>query len=371
MIVVLLNAYIALLALFVWLGFVRLNLFWKISPVLVLLLLLIGLFIPMGWGAPSGPVAVIRNSVQIVPNVSGQVVDVPVKPNLPLKAGDVLFRIDPAPFEYSVKDLQAQVVSAEQKAEQLKSNLDAASANLKAVAAQLGFAEQRRDDMARLARSNATSEFRVQDEQRQVDTLNAQFSAAKAQETSARLALASQVEGVNTDVVRTKAQLGNAQWELDQTTVRAPAEGYVTNLALRTGARVTSQAPAMAFIDTGDTIVGVEIAQIYARYIEPGQLAEVTFKTFPGEIFSGRVETVIQAIASGQTQPGGLAVTPVDVQSAPFVVRIKLDDQSIARRLPAGSTGLAAIYTDHVKAAHVIRQVVLRQAAILNYVNPF
>ena len=68
---------------------------------------------------------------------------------------------------------------------------------------------------------------------------------------------------------------------------------------------------------------------------------------------------------------GGLAVAPTSVQAAPFVVRFKLDDQEVAQRLPAGSTGLAAIYTDQVKARHVIRQVVLRQTAILNYVNPF
>jgi hypothetical protein len=75
--------------------------------------------------------------------------------------------------------------------------------------------------------------------------------------------------------------------------------------------------------------------------------------------------------ATGQTQVGGLAVTPTDIQSAPFVVRIRLDDQDVARRLPAGSTGLAAIFTDHVKAAHLIRRVLLRQTAIINYVNPF
>src|SRR3954462_13049233 len=79
----------------------------------------------------------------------------------------------------------------------------------------------------------------------------------------------------------------------------------------------------------------------------------------------------LQAIASRQVQTGGLAVAPSDIQSAPFVVRIKLDNQEVAQRLPAGSTGLAAIYTDHVKAAHVIRKVILRQTAILNYVNPF
>jgi hypothetical protein len=72
-----------------------------------------------------------------------------------------------------------------------------------------------------------------------------------------------------------------------------------------------------------------------------------------------------------QTQVGGLAVAPAEVQAALFIVRIRLDDTAIAKALPAGSTGLAAIYTDHVKAAHVIRKVVLRQAAIMNYVVPF
>jgi multidrug resistance efflux pump len=99
MIVVLLNVYLALLFILVKFRIVPFNLFWKVSPVLVLLLLLIGLFIPMGWGAPQGSVLVVRNSVAIVPDVAGEVAEVPVQPNQPLKAGDVLFRIDPVPFQ--------------------------------------------------------------------------------------------------------------------------------------------------------------------------------------------------------------------------------------------------------------------------------
>ena len=67
MIVVLLNSYIAILALFVWLRFIPFNLFWKLSPVIVLIALLAGLFIPMGWGAPSGPAVALRNSVSGAP----------------------------------------------------------------------------------------------------------------------------------------------------------------------------------------------------------------------------------------------------------------------------------------------------------------
>ena len=311
MIVVLLLSYIAILALFVWLRFIPLNLFWKLSPVIVLLGLDLGLFIPMGWGAPSGPAAVLRNSVQIVPSVAGEVVDVPVVANTPVKQGDVLFRIDPTTY-------QAQV---------------------QAIEAQLKFAELRLGQYSELQRRDTGRAFDVQQHESEVEQL--------------------------------RAQLDGAKWNLDKTIVRAPADGYVTNLALRKGARVTAQSPVMAFIDTSETIFGVEIPQVYARYIEVGQPVEITFKTHPGEVYTGRVEAVLQAIASGQTQVGGLAVAPSEIQSAPFVIRVKLDDQEVARRLPAGSTGLAAIYTDRVKASHVIRKVVLRQTAILNYVNPF
>jgi hypothetical protein len=79
----------------------------------------------------------------------------------------------------------------------------------------------------------------------------------------------------------------------------------------------------------------------------------------------------LQAIASGQAQTSGTAVTPKAIEAGPFVVRVKLDDAPLAERLPAGATGTAAVYTEHVKVSHVIRRVLLRQVAILNYINPF
>ena len=147
----------------------------------------------------------------------------------------------------------------------------------------------------------------------------------------------------------------------------------MTNLALRTGARVASLplSPVMAFVDTSETIVGAAIQQIDARYVQPGQNAEVTFKFIPGHVYAGKVVAVLQAIATGQVQASDLAVTPRAIEAAPFAVRVALDDASVAGRLPAGSTGEAAIYTDHVKASHAIRKVLLRQIAILNYINPF
>ncbi len=313
MIVFLFNIYLLILFLLVWFKVVPFNLFWKISPLLVLLILTVGLFIPMGWGAPSGPVLLGRHSVQIVPDVAGEVIDVPVQPNVPLRAGDVLFRIDPTTYQAQVDTLSAQ----------------------------LKFAELRHGQMTQLQRGDAGRAFDVQQRESEVEQI--------------------------------KAQLASARWNLDKTVVRAPTDGFVTNLALRKGARVTSLplAPVMAFIDTTDSVIAMEVAQINARYIELGQRVEVTFKFLPGHIFGGHVDTVLQAVAAGQAQPSGLAVTPKDVQSAPFVIRLSLDDPEVAKRLPAGSTGEAAIYTEHVQMAHVIRKVMLRMTAIMNYINPF
>ena len=176
------------------------------------------------------------------------------------------------------------------------------------------------------------------------------------------------------EVDQLKAPLEGAQWNLDKTVVRAPADGYVTNVALRKGARVANLplAPVMAFIDTSDTLIGVEIAQNDARYVRPGQEAEVTFKFKPGRVYAGegRKRPAGDRNRTGRRRPGWPLRRKI-VPSLPFVVRIKLDDAEFARRLPAGATGEAAIFTDHVKAAHVIRKVLLRQVAILNYVNPF
>jgi crotonobetainyl-CoA:carnitine CoA-transferase CaiB-like acyl-CoA transferase len=110
---------------------------------------------------------------------------------------------------------------------------------------------------------------------------------------------------------------------------------------------------------------------VCADIVDNHQEAEVTFKFAPGQIYTGKVESVLQAIATGQTQVSGTAVVPKEVEAAPFVARVKLDDAGVARKLPAGATGTAAIYTDHLKPTHVVRRVILRQIAIVNYVNPF
>ena len=177
MMIAIMSVYLVLLFALVRVGIVSFNLFWKSSPFIVLLLLNFGLFIPMGWGAPQGSALVVRNAVSIIPSVAGEVIDVPVEGNVALKEGDVLFRIDPVPYEAQVKALEAQ----------------------------LKFQDLRLSQMTQLLERDSGRAFDVQQRQADVDQL--------------------------------KAQLEGARWNLDKTVVRAPADGYVTNVALRKGAR--------------------------------------------------------------------------------------------------------------------------------------
>jgi RND family efflux transporter MFP subunit len=312
MIIFLTLSYIAVLFALVKFRVLPDNLYVRVSPVGFMLLLFLFLFVPLQWGAPAGPAVIIRNAVSIVPNVAGQVVEVVVQPNQPVTKGDVLFRIDPTQYQAKVDQL----------------------------AAQLKLAELREQQFSQLEARDAGSRFKVEEAQANVGSL--------------------------------RAQLADAQWQLDSTTVRAPANGFATNVALRPGSRVTAVplAGAMPFFDTSEAIVGVQIHQIHARFIEPGQSADITFKEFPGQVFKGTIESVLPAISQGQVAVSGTAVAQAQLAPDPFYVRLKLDDPKVADKLKAGSYGQAAIYTSSMRAAHVIRRVMIWMQAWMNYLVP-
>ena len=126
----------------------------------------------------------------------------------------------------------------------------------------------------------------------------------------------------------------------------------------------------MVFIDTSEKAIVTQIDQIYLRHLRPGQPVELTFKTRPGEIMSGTVETVFDVASGGQALVTGTVATAHNVVSEPFFVRIKPDDPKLTDKLPAGAVGSAAIFTDSATPTHFIRKVMMRMESILNYVNP-
>jgi len=277
--------------------------------------------------SPISPDArMFRYLIPIVPNVKGQVVDVPIQALQPLKEGDVLFRIDPEPYRHAVHQFEAQVERVE---------------------AEWRLAKVNRDRAAKLLEVQSAAQV-------DLDIWTAKMDAAAAA------------------IAGGKAQLDNARWQLQETTVRAPADGYVLNLQLRPGNFVTSvpMASSLAFVSGEANPVIASFSQSAVRRIRVGDDADLVFNNRPGETFSGKVERIVGL--SAQSQISASSTLP-SITGAPvtdrWVVAIDMNDQDIARSLPQGAAGTVAIYTDAGKPVHVISKVAMRMSAWLGYLT--
>lgn len=321
MIVFLTLCYVGVLFLLVKAKVITLNLWWKLSPVVWVLLLLVVLFIPMQWGAPTGVVNLNQEVLRVVPQVSGEVIDVPVRPLEPVSKGDVLFRIDPDPYQYKVAGLEAQL---------------------------------------ELARINLARAIKL-----------------KTSDYAAQVT----IDQYTAEVGLLESQLDDARYDLVKTTVRAPADGYAVGVTLAVGQRVTSlnQAGWIAYVNQEKSTLVLGIQQGHARHVEIGQLAEVTFKILPGKIFNATVQRIAPITPDAQLDPSGaipLAPTARDVPQ-PFGVVLELEEGSFNNaglsslaiaQTPGGAFGNGAIYTESSQVSHIIRKVMLRMTAWLNYV---
>ncbi len=298
---------------------------WYLSVLVWVVFLHIVLFFPLQFWAPSGKAVALLPTVEIIPNVSGQVIEINAKAGERVKQGDVLFRIDPKPFEYKVKQLEASLAEAITSRDLAKVELD------------------RTRGMA--AKSAAA--------QREVDQWQARFDGAEA------------------SIQRIQSQIDEARYDLEHTTVKAPADGYPINVdSLRPGARVTNTpaGQAMGFIDDSKRRLAAIIQQNHLRYIQKEQPAEVIFKVLPGQLFEASVDFIVPGIALGQASPSARLADPKPIEAVPFVVRLHIDDEAIPKGLPPGAVGNVSIYTDEGKFTHVIRRVDMRIRTVLNYI---
>jgi multidrug resistance efflux pump len=296
---------------------------------------------------PSGRVTVAGRVVEVTPNVTGQIISIPVKPNVPVKVGDVLFKIDPAPFQYKVAQLQASLAAAKQQAEILKSNYEQASANVTGLAAQVAFNTQRNADIQKLAAEGANTQFQAQDRQNQYETALAQLNVAKASQQSAKLALDSDIGGVNTTVAQIEAQLDYASWELSQTTVHAPADGDVTAVALSVGDRALQARSTLSFIVENEiTLVGL-FAQNGFQTIKEGTAVDIVFDNVPGHIYHASILAIPKGVGQGQIAVSGtLARTNALGGATAFPAIISIPDEMSRESLRLGMSGSATAFSE-------------------------
>jgi multidrug resistance efflux pump len=309
----------------------------------------------------------------ILPSVKGRVIEVPVQANTPLKEGDVLFRVDPGPFQYVVDQKKAALAEAEQNVLQLKAAFDQAAAATQKAQAQFDLAQQNYDRQKELFEKRVIAQATLDTFTRNLETARQSLTGAKAEEEGARLAYTSNIEGVNTTVARLRAELADAQFDLDQTVTRAAGPGFVTQVSLRPGmyAIPTQLRTAMLFVNTGerDQELGAAFQQNSLQRVKAGDEAEVAFDAVPGRVFKGKVRVVVDAIAAGQLGTSPSLVEPDTRTTAGRALAIiDVTDDMSGYNIPIGSAAQVAIYTEHWHHVSLLRKILLRMRSWQNYV---
>ena len=336
----------------VWLIFSKLKLVkwgWASGTVSVLIgAFILAVFLAMfNYLTPSGSFVVVSRVVEVAPNVSGEVIAIPVKPNVPAKAGTTLFQIDPAPFQYKVDQLQASLAGAKQQVLQLKANYEQASANVDGLGKQLDYHNKRLAAYEKLVGEDAQTQFRLQDTQVQQETVQFQLQAAKAAQLNAKLAMDAEIGGVNTTVAQIQAQLDHAKWELEQTTIRAPGDGYVTVMALSVGDRAGQHKAVMSFIISDDiTIVGMFSPNGF-QTIRPGAAVKLVFDNDPGRIHHATVTGIPQGVGQGEIAVSGTLAKVGSIGGAKaYPAVISVPDGIDRSQLRLGMPGTATAFSE-------------------------
>ncbi len=271
--------------------------------------------IALGQYTPYSKELLVESRVlQISPEFGGIVKVVQAKANVPLKKGDPLFLMDPAPRQAKVDEIKGKLAEAEEKYN-VERRLVKRGAGMRERMINLGY---------------------------EVDTH--------------------------------KAELAKAQYNLDHTQVVAPSDGYVVNLQLHEGVFIRLKAPVMTFVDTSEYYLIAKVLQKATQWIDPGDEVEVALEMYPGKVFPAEVADVIWASGKAQLMAGGKLPTQQQVGPPPeaYVVKIKLKEEYPNQPLRFGASGLAAIYSGKCDACKFLRQLEIRSESWLNYVyNPF
>ena len=361
---------------FVWLIFIKFKLLpWntgtQVTVAIIPIVGLTALILTLNVVAPSSAdVRVIKYVVQVIPQVKGRVIEVPAQGNRPMKKGDVLFRIDPTPYELDVKALEAQLAQSEGSALELREQLNVAKGNTAALRAQIELTKLRVKQFEELSASGAGNRFDLEKARADLANLQGQVASAIANEARSQAQLAAVVDGDLAAVATIKANLAKARWDLSQTVMYAPANGSAINVQLREGSFVNPVplAPAMSFVEDEFQVMAL-FGQNELWKVAPGNEAEIALSTYPGDIIKATVDSIVWAQGQGQMAQSGMVpqTGPVPVPPGRFAVKLKMAAKDADRFLAAGATGQGAIYTDSGEPIHILRKVILRVGSYTNF----
>ncbi|NOD85206.1 HlyD family secretion protein [Ruegeria sp. HKCCD6119] len=274
------------------------------------------------------------NIIYVAAQVTGQVADVHVIEDQPVKNGDLLFTIDDTQFKASVDAAKANLDSAIQQAKSYSTQIAAAEASVDSA--------QSAYDTALKSFERAKALFASGDiAQASLDQTASDFAQASARLTTSQsglLALKSGLQAKQDDILSARAQLEIAQTNLAWTKIHAAADGWIANLTLRPGSSVSANAPQFSIVESSDWWVDANFKETALARIRPGQPVTIRVDMLPGTTLTGKVASIGRG--SGDT----FSLLPSENASGNWVkvtrrfpVRIALDPTDAPLRVGGSS----------------------------------
>jgi membrane fusion protein (multidrug efflux system) len=262
----------------------RLRLPLLLGGVLVAILIALWFYLTGGRYETTDNAYLQSGQVAVTSSASGQVIAVEVHENQPVKAGQILFRIDAAPYRAAVAEAEAQLADARTQVASLQANYRGGQAEVQAAQARLEFARGEAARQKALLAEGISSRAQYDQAVLAVRTAQQSIQTAGQQAASVQASLSGNVNAPATAqpaVQRANAALTHARLNLGYTVVRASQDGIVTKVnQLQLGSYVTAARPVFTLV-SNRIWVEANFKENQLRYMRLGQPATVTIDAYP------------------------------------------------------------------------------------------
>lgn len=236
-----------------------------------------------------------QDKVSISAEVGGRIIDVAVHENDVVNAGDLLFRIDPAPYRIAIEQADAAIAAAQVRVSSLQTEYQTTGVDIESAREDVAFYEKEYQRQSALMQPGFTTRARLQAAEHALSDARSRVASAQANATKARAALAtgSAAPGVNPAIKAGQAQREQALLNLSRTEVRAPVSGVVSQAdRLQPGQMMVQGLPGVTIVASNKSWIEANFKETDLAHMRVGQPAEITFDAYPELKVRGKVSSI-------------------------------------------------------------------------------
>ncbi|MBO9712895.1 HlyD family secretion protein [Sphingomonas sp.] len=307
------------------------------------------LWLTSGTSVSTDNAYVQQDKVSVSTDVAGRIVEVAVKENQHVKAGDLLFRIDPDPYRIAVAQADAAIANAQVELQTLQTSYQGTGADIQAARDKIAQAQEDFNRQAELMKRGFTTRASYQAAQHAVEQAKAQLQSAEsdAAEAKSKLATGAAVPGETPAIAAARVQRAKAVLDLARTEVRAPVSGYVSQTgSLQVGQQMITGLSAVTIVSDKPAWVDANFKETDLNKMRVGQCALLSFDAYPGLKLKGHVQSL------GAGTGSVFSVLPAQNANGNWVkvtqrvpVRIAIDEKSPREMIAGLSTDVTVKFS--------------------------